>query len=261
MLCPNARTGENMRVLSVPVSTRTEKQAGGGLSVTTLVIASLSSIAAALVIHKFWKGGAILGAGLTPVIVAIVSESLKKPTQAITAIREERRSRSTVARSTPDGVPAAPPPELERADPFGIWQDEPRSRLHWVKGRPLKIAVATGLLAFAIAAFAVTGAELVFGGDGGQDRFTIVPGKQEHKSTTTDDTKTTTQPAQPAQTTQTVPAETAPIAPPETLPPVTTAPPTTPPATTTPPAPTTPAPAPAPTPEQPAPAPAPAPQG
>lgn len=233
-----------MRVPSVPVSTRTEKQAGGGgLSVTTLAIASASSVAAAYVIHTFWTGGAILGAGLTPVIVAIVSESLKKPTQRITAIREERRTRSTVSRRTPDEVPVAPPPELERADPFGIWQDEERSRFHRVRGRPLKLAIATGLLAFVVAAFIVTGADLVFG-DGGGDRLKIVPGTQERQADAEDEeTTTTTQPAEP---TETVPEteEPAPTVPPATTeePPATTAPPEQPAPETPTPAPTEPAP-------------------
>ena len=214
-----------MRVPSAPVTTRTEKQAGGGLSVTTLAIASASSVAAAYVIHTFWTGGAILGAGITPVIVAIVSESLKKPTQRITAIREERRSRTQVARRTPSDVPVPPPPELERPDPFGIWQDADQHRFHKVRGRPLKIAIATGLLAFLLAAFVVTGADLVFGsGDGGGDRLKIVPGTQERQAESErEDTTTTTQPAAPAETTpeeQPVPTEpsTTPVEPPPTTP-------------------------------------------
>jgi hypothetical protein len=230
------------------VSTRTEKQAGGGgLSATTLAIASVSSVAAAYVIHTFWTGGVILGAGITPVIVAIVSESLKKPTQKITAIREERRSRSSVSRRTPDEVPVAPPPELERPDPFGIWQDDHRSRFHKVRGRPLKLAIATGLAAFAIAAFVVTGADLVFGSGNGGDRLKIVPGTQQREADTkSDDTTTTTQ---PAETTETVPEEEQPV---PTEPPATT--PAVPPATTPTPAPAEPAPAP-PTTETPVPAP------
>lgn len=239
-----------MRVPSLPVSTRTEKQAGsGGLSGSTLAIASLSSIAAAYFIHTFWTGGAILGAGITPVIVAIVSESLKRPTRAITAIREERRTRSRVSRRTPRDAPVAPPPELERPDPFGIWEADRKSRFHWVRGRPLKLAIATGLLAFVIAAFVVTSADLVFGdGGGGGDRLKIVPGTQERN--VADETKTTTE---PTQTTETAPEEEQPVpTTPETTP-------TVPPAETMP-VPTTPAQPPATTAPAPEPAPQPAPQ-
>ena len=242
-----------MRVPSIFVSTRTQPPAtSAGLSVTTLVIASLSSICAALVVHKFWTGGAILGAGLTPIIVAIVSESLKKPTQRITAIREERRSRSTGARRPGDRVPAAPaPPERERPDPFGIWQEErQRSSFHWVRGRALKLAVVTGLVAFAVAAIAVTGAELVFGG--GDRGLTYVPGNQGRESRDRDEPTTT----QPAETTETAPAEEQPA--PTTPQPTTPEPVPTTPAPQTAPSTTTPAPeTPAPTPQTPAPAPVP----
>jgi hypothetical protein len=243
------------------VSTRTEKEpAPSGLSVTTLAIASVSSIAAAVFIHKFWKGGAILGAGLTPVIVAIVSETLKKPTQAITSIRIERRDRSTVARRTPGSVPTPPPPELERADPFGIWEERNRpSRWDRLKGRPLKIALVTGVAAFAIGALLVTGTQLVLGdsGDGGgASRLIYVPGKQKSASDGTR-TKTQTTETQPTQTapptvqqtpTDTVPPETTPTLPQTTptAPPATTPPAATAPGPQTTPAPTTPAPIPAP---------------
>jgi hypothetical protein len=214
------------------VSTRSEKQAaGGGLSVTTLAIASASSVAAAYIIHTFWTGGVILGAGITPVIVAIVSESLKKPTQRFTAIREERRTRSQLSRRTPADVPVAPPPELERPDPFGIWQDEHEHRFHKVGGRRLRLAIVTGLLAFAVAVLVVTSADLVFGGGGGGgDRLKIVPGTQERQADTDrEDTTTTTQPAAPVETepeapVQTEPPATTPVAPPPTTPAPQTAP-------------------------------------
>jgi hypothetical protein len=244
---------------------RTAKEpAPSGLSVTTLAIASVSSIAAAVVIHKFWKGGAILGAGLTPVIVAIVSETLRKPTRAITSIRTERRDRSRVARRTPDGVPTAPPPELERADPFGIWQESTRpSAWDRIKGRPLKIALATGVAAFAIGALLVTGTQLVLGdggggdGGGGGSRLIYVPGEKKSTSekdktgtqTTETQTTETVPPAEEETPTETVPQETTPTIPQTTptVPPSATPPAATAPAPTeTTPVPTTPVPTPAP---------------
>jgi len=41
-----------------------------GLSVTRLMIASLSSLAAALIVSRLWGGGTLIGAAMTPVIVA-----------------------------------------------------------------------------------------------------------------------------------------------------------------------------------------------
>ena len=135
---------------------------GGGLSPSTLVIASLSSLAAALVVHKFWQGGAILGAAVTPVIVALVSEGLRKPVDAV-------KARTTTVNPPP--VVDEPP----REDRFGIWEQQRKRPLH------LKIALATGVVAFLIAAFVLTGAELVLGGASDSDRFRYVPGKQQER--------------------------------------------------------------------------------
>ena len=135
------------------MASKDDNDAGGGLSLQTLVIASLSSLAAALFIHEFWQGGAILGAAVTPVIVAIVSETLRKPVDAV-------RSRTTTVNPPPLSVPP------ERTVYRG------RRKLH------VGLAVATGLVAFVLAAFFLTGAELVLGGASSGDKDRVVPGKQ-----------------------------------------------------------------------------------
>jgi hypothetical protein len=167
-----------------PASAMSSKDnGGGGLSLQTLVIASLSSLAAAIFIHKFWQGGAILGAAVTPVIVAIVSELLRKPADAIKTVRTS----------------VNPPPVVtEDEDRFGIWEDQRaaprRRRLH------VGLALATGLVAFAIAAFFLTGAELVLGGASDSDRFRVLPGKQERRDSGRDgrDAPAQTQPQEEA---------------------------------------------------------------
>ena len=159
---------------------------GGGLSLQTLVIASLSSLAAALFIHKFWQGGAILGAAVTPVIVALVSEGLRKPVEVVTTRTGRTREQTAVN----------PPPVVSpREDKFGIWEEQKAARpLHF------KLALATGLVAFAIAAFFLTGAELVLGGASDGDKFRVLPGKQQKKDSSSKDSSPSTQPeeAQPA---------------------------------------------------------------
>jgi hypothetical protein len=143
------------------------RDSGAGLSVQTLVIASASSLVAALVVHEFWQGGAILGAAVTPVIVALVSEALRKPAEVIS-------TRSGRTREQPAVNP--PPVVTPREDKYGIWEEQrPRRRLH------VKLALATGVVAFAIAAFFLTGAELVIGGASEGDRFRVVPGKQDRR--------------------------------------------------------------------------------
>jgi len=160
------------------------------------VIASLSSLTSAIVIHELWKPGAILGAAITPIIVALVSEALKRPAERLTAARESGRR-----------IPASrerdvPPVSRQRGDdPFGLWEDfDPRRR----RGRTwLVLGLVTGVIAFAIAAFVLTGSELVLGGSVTGDRKTTIFGGS--RTTTTVQTVTRTRTA-PATVTQTVPA-------------------------------------------------------
>jgi hypothetical protein len=215
-----------------------------GLSVRTLAIASAASLTAAIVVREVWGPGAIIGAAMTPVIVALVSESLSRPTERITAIASERRTRTRVHQRTPGGTEIAPPPELERPDPFGIWeQDKPRR----LDRRHVRLGIVTGLIAFAFVAVVLTSSELVFGGSvTGGSKTTVFGGKKKSagddektdtttttttpQETTPEETETTPTPTEPTETVPTTPSETVPTTP-------TTPPPTTPaPTTTAPPA-------------------------
>jgi hypothetical protein len=192
-----------------------------GISFQTLVIASLSSLAAAIVVHKLWKGGAIVGAAVTPVIVGIVGEALRRPAQRLTIVRDSSRQ-----------VPAGrdhdvPPVSRERGDdPFGLWQDDRKRRS---RGRTwLALGIVTGVIGFAVAAFFLTGSELVFGGPvaGGGNKTTIFGGTRTHTTTvqstqtvttvtgtTTVPTVTQTVPVPAPQTTPAVPSTTQPVPP------------------------------------------------
>jgi hypothetical protein len=236
-----------------------QREQGGGLSLQTLVIASLASMTAAVVIHEVWTGGAILGAAITPIIVAVTSELLKRPIDRASQRRERaarsERTRDAVARG--ETAPLAPPaPERpDRADPFGIWQaDRPEPRYRRLGRRHVRIALVTGVLAFAVGAAALTVTEVVLGGNlGSGGRETTLGGgsapdrdRDEDRPTSTEPTETSPAPTQEA--------EPAPQGPTTTTPPAQT----TPPASTAPAA-TTPAPQPAPEEGTEAPAPAPAP--
>ena len=183
----------------------TKKDSGGGLSVTTLAIASASSLVAALVVHEFWQAGAFVGAAVTPVIVALVSEALRRPVDVV-------KARTTTVNPPPLSVP--PEPTV-----YGR-----RRSLH------VKLAVATGIVAFLIAAFFLTGAELVLGGAGDDDRFRYVPGKQQQsdRGERERDAPAQTQPAEddvePAPTTPEEDVEPAPTTPEEDVEPAPTTP-------------------------------------
>jgi hypothetical protein len=178
------------------------REAERRLNIRTLVIASIASAVAAVLTSQFWVQGTWMAAAITPVIVALVSEMLHRPTEVIaervtsrgmdvlpatggpppsrrqeraapreTAAPRERgasRERAPVREAAPaepgsEGGPPAPPVRVYRSG----------------SGKPVrprasrrKIAVGmvavTAVLAFAIAAIAMTGTELLTGGSIGK---------------------------------------------------------------------------------------------
>jgi hypothetical protein len=238
------------------------QQAKTGLSVTTLMIASASSLAAAIVVSKIWGGGTLIGAAMTPVIVALVSEGLHRPANVITTVRETRGGRfDPVAEgraglregdleSARSSMPAAAAAErrVHRAA-GGVPGGRGGRRLRLPRPRVIA-AVVTGLVAFVVAGVVLTGSELVLGKSvvSSSKRTTYIPVERNTTTTkttstsTTDTTPTTTTSTTPTTPTQSEPPATAttPVAPPtQTAPAPTT---TTPPPTQPPGTPTTPAP-------------------
>jgi hypothetical protein len=225
--------------------TSNRQQAKTGLSVTTLMIASLSSLAAALVVSKLWGGGTLFGAAMTPVIVALVSEGLRRPATIVTSVRETRASRYDPVAEGRAGLREG---DLERARSTMPAAAAAERRVHRVSGggggfslrlpRPRVIAaVVTGLVAFALAGVFLTGSELVLGKSvvSSSKRTTFVP---VHRSTSTGTTTTKTTDTTPTATTTTPTTST----PTSSAPPATATTPTAPPTQTAPPATTTPAP-------------------
>jgi MFS family permease len=110
----------------------------------TLAIASLASLAAAIVTSEVWDGGVVGTAAVTPVIVALV-------TDALTPLTRRREARSEQ-------------PGSER----------PRPRRGFLLGA-LVGAIVIGLLAFLITAVALTVPEVVadksITGDGGHTTY------------------------------------------------------------------------------------------
>ena len=217
-----------------------------GIELRTLVIASVASAVAALVTSQFWIRGTPIAAALTPVIVALISELLHRPTEKIA----QRLTTETDA--LPEAAGAGPPPPAEEIAPAPARDPEIKVYRSGASARRRRIAwtavLGTGLLAFVIAAVVLTVPELIAGGSiGGRDRATtLVPSKQGDRDddgrdqTVTEEQQTITEtvPAEPEPTTETAPAQPAPE---RTTP--TTPPPEqrqAPPATTTPTAPASP---------------------
>ncbi len=233
-----------------------------GLDLATLFISAIASAAAAYLTSKIWAPGTLVSAAMTPVIVALVKEMLRKPTEVITNVVPQvvpTPSRWTRTDAGEPGLVAevhdeTPPTAVQpgRADeppivvphaggtaPVKVYSTR-GNRLRW------RIAVITGLLGFVIAVAAFTVPELLAGQSlGGSHKTTIFGGPRHHKSTkkqtktttsTTSTQSTTTTETQPTETTTVTQTQTVTTPQPETTTP--TAPTTTPttPTTTTPPA-------------------------
>jgi hypothetical protein len=205
---------------------RTSAREERRMNIRRLAIASIASASAAVIVSQFWTAGTWLAAALTPVFVMLIQEALHKPTEVIA-----ERFTGNRAAVLPEGTGAGPPPparELRGAQAEDVFPrrapaepgskaggPEPPVRVYrsGAGGGPVRprtarrklalgtIAVTT-LLALAIAAFAITGTELVTGGSiGKSDRPTTLFGGAKSKSSAGDESTTTTeqQPAQPQQ--------------------------------------------------------------
>ena len=148
----------------------TTREEESRLQVRTLVIASAASLAAALVTSRFWIKGTPIAAALTPVIVTIVSELLNRPTDAI-ARRVTTDRTAILPEATGAGAPgdqrdepARPARDLEgEPAPTRIYrQPQPQPRRGWGRVNA-KVVLVTAVLAFVIAATALTVPELIAG--------------------------------------------------------------------------------------------------
>ena len=178
-----------------------QQKGGSGLSIQTLLISAAAAVVAATIVPMFWEHGTIFATAMTPVIVALVSEGLRKPVQHVSAVapRVARRSGTgaAVRRYEPTAAGTRDPERLgargegvERFEPLPehLRDDAPSTRdddpfgLRGASRQPrprLKIALITGALAFVIAAGVVTASELaLFGGSVSSDRRTSIFGGQ-----------------------------------------------------------------------------------
>ncbi len=144
-----------------------EQRTQHGLSVKTLLIAGSASAVAAIVIPMLWRPGTVFAAAMTPVIVAVVTEVLKRPVDTVSAVatRPVRRTTDVLDRDDDPFDPLAPPSaeELE-ALPQATRTTSALHRRKPLTGRQWKLALATGLTAFAAVAVLFTVTELVAGG-------------------------------------------------------------------------------------------------
>ena len=189
-----------------------------GIDLTTLFLSAVASAAAAYITSKIWAPGTLFSAAMSPVIVALVKEGLRKPTEVVanavpTVVPASTRwSRSSA--SEPGLVVDGEPEPAPRVDPDAphvvlppvVAAETGPVRVYSTRGRRLRwrIAVLTGLLGFGICVVLYTVPELISGksiGHGGR-ATTLWGGHRNHtkKSTTTPQTTTTTAPTSTATT-------------------------------------------------------------
>ena len=187
-----------------------DEKSSSGISIQTLVISALASVAAAVVVPLIWERGTLLATAMTPVIVALVSEALRKPAEKITVPNPlaTRRSATGAAVRDPGFDPLPPdqrPAPAREDDPFGL-RSKPRVTRHW------KLALATGAAAFAIAVVGLTISELVLGGPATREggRTTFISGRDRQDPTPTATPEVTATPTETAEPTATPTATPAP---------------------------------------------------
>lgn len=209
-----------------------DRRGGGGLSLGTLAIASAASMTAALVTSRLFPPGTVYAAALTPVIVAAVTEMLHRPAERVNMLREQRRTMVLEARDLESAAVGGDEPDPLRGAPeFAQGADAPhepvtngagasppmrvyrsdRARRGWTGRVHPKVWIVTGLVAFVVAAGALTLPELIFGGAvASQDRTTFFGGGEgsEKRDEPNSESETTAEPAPTV--TETVPAQTPP---------------------------------------------------
>jgi hypothetical protein len=219
-----------------------------GIDFTTLLLSAIASASAAYITSKIWGPGTLFSAAFAPVIVALVKEGLRRPTEKVANVvpsvmpAPARWSRTSASEP---GLVAQPEPTAEpgvHRDPDAPHVDLPPVvpaqnapvRVYSTRARRLRwrLAVITGLLGFGIAVVVFTVPELIAGGSLGGSHKTTIFGGRHHKSTNKTDTTTST--STTGTTTATTPAPTQTTATVTRTETVTTPAPATTPAATTP---------------------------
>jgi hypothetical protein len=206
-----------------------EREEERRLNTRTLTIASVASATAAAVTSQLWIAGTWIAAALTPVLVALISEAMHRPTERIarawTSEQGEARTTRTVSttRSEPTAVTGTP-------GPVRVYrQTGPRTAL---TRRRIAIGTvaATAAIAFVVGLAALTTADLVSGGSVGKGSGRLTLGGGGDGNDDKGDTQRPAQDSAPQRQDQSDQQQSTPTEPPET----TTSPPEEPPSDTAP---------------------------
>ncbi|HWH92553.1 MAG TPA: hypothetical protein VNT03_01725 [Baekduia sp.] len=199
--------------------------ASEGIDLATLFLSAVASAAAAYITSKIWAPGTLFSAAMSPVIVALVKEGLRKPTEKVAEVvpavvaTPSRWTRAGASRPgyvpEPAGAPPAPPEPVDPDAPHVVLPpfagaDHGPVRVYSTRARRLRwrLALITGLLGFVVCVVLYTVPELIAGqsiGRGSGQATTIFGGHSNNtkKSSTTKTTTSTTTTATETQATTT----------------------------------------------------------
>jgi len=156
-----------------------------GLSLKTLLIAAAASAIAAIVVPTFWERGTVFAAAMTPIIVSIVSELLKHPTEKVSSVMSRRTAGGAVVFEPRPDEPFDPLAPTSADELEALPQTTTQRAVHGrrgLTGRQWRLALVTGLVAFAGAVSFVTASELLAGEDvGSTSNPTTFFGKKHRK--------------------------------------------------------------------------------
>ena len=212
--------------------TRNERGDERRLDLRTLAIASVASAVAAIVVSRFWTSGTPFAAAITPVLVTLLKEALDRPTAKIAEkvtvqraapaadrgprARRQPRGPRRPARRGPDPAPGAHRARHPESggDPSDIrvYRQQPATAGGLGRINP-KVALITGLVAFAIAAVVLTAGQLAIGnpfGDDGNGAIILGGGKNSKQNRETEPQNTTTEQQTVPEDQQTTPQQTTP---------------------------------------------------
>lgn len=202
---------------------RNERGDAKRLDLRTLVIASVASAVAAIVVSRIWASGTPIAAAATPVLITLIRELLDHPTSKIAErfTADTRALPETEVREPVAAGDRSTSRAEEGAGEIRVYRQQPTGR---VTGRiKPKVVLVTGLLAFAIAALVITGGQVLAGhhfGSGGNGAIILGQHETKQKSSSTTDEPSGTTPDRE----QTSPRDQGQTTPQDQQPPATTTP-------------------------------------
>jgi hypothetical protein len=101
----------------VPNADRKDHRPSSGISLQTLIIASLASAAASLAASQIWGAGTLISAAATPVVVALVSEVLRRPVQSVATTAKQVPTAQTLPAVGKRTIAAPEDPNRVNGDP------------------------------------------------------------------------------------------------------------------------------------------------